>query len=594
MTTANRIKFRSVLALVAAAFGLALLLAAALTSNVDIEGVLSGDHNRDLAWGPSLFRILLAIHGLAVTISAIWLWRKRGTAGDSQTAQARYGPSKSVYILVAGLCVVALVLRLWRLNSGLWFDEVLTLLDFVRPPLTEIISSFPSKNQHLLFSILAHSSVRLFGESAWALRLPSAVLGAASIWALFLLARKTIDTTTALLAPALLTVSYHHIWFSQNARGYMGLMFFATLATWLWLEAWDRGGTWWLSYAVISVLGAWMHMTMVFVVASHVMLYLIWLARPSLLSQSASHPTLTTKRLWQPLLAWALCGTLTLQVYALALPEFLRIGIHEVSAPSEWISLWWVLTESVRSLKIGFAGVIVLLAGASMFGVGIASLLRQRRLAVLSMVLPLVLTGVTTLIWSHNFWPRLFFFGIGFGLLFAIRGALMLPLLLRITNIRLFSEPRLQVAGIALACLMIVASTLTVSRCYALPKQDFGGARDFVEHNRNSEDAVVAVGLAGIAYSRYFAPQWASAQTQVELDAATQGHSQVWLIYTIPIEVKAYRPEIWQAIEKDFSVLKIFPGTLGGGEVFVCREREGLRTANLQKLQGARAALASY
>ncbi len=125
---------------------------------------------------------------------------------------------------------------------------------------------------------------------------------------------------------------------------------------------------------------------------------------------------------------------------------------------------------------------------------------------------------------------------------------------------------------------MIVASTLTVPRCYALPKQNYTGARDFVERNRHSGDAVVAVGLAGVAYSKYFAaqwPMWKEAQTQSELDAVRKGHSEVWLVYTIPIQVKAYRPEIWRAIESDFEVVKVFPGTLGGGEVFVCRQKMG-------------------
>jgi hypothetical protein len=120
---------------------------------------------------------------------------------------------------------------------------------------------------------------------------------------------------------------------------------------------------------------------------------------------------------------------------------------------------------------------------------------------------------------------------------------------------------------------MILASSITIARCYALPKQDFTGARDFVEQNRVQSDAVVAVGLAGTAYGRYFAPHWAIAQTQKELDEIRRDHSNVWLVYTIPVQVKAYCPDIWQVIESDFSVVNVFPGTLGGGEVYVCRQK---------------------
>lgn len=135
------------------------------------------------------------------------------------------------------------------------------------------------------------------------------------------------------------------------------------------------------------------------------------------------------------------------------------------------------------------------------------------------------------------------------------------------------SDRQLATVGTVLAVLMITVSTATIPRCYALPKQNYTGAREFVESNRHNGDAVVAVGLAGVAYAKYFAPDWAAAQTQAELDAVRQGRSDVWLVYTIPIQVKAYRPDVWRVIEKDFEVVKVFPGTLGGGEVFVCRQK---------------------
>jgi uncharacterized membrane protein len=47
----------------------------------------------------------------------------------------------------------------------------------------------------------------------------------ASIGALYLLGRAVAGPTEALFAAALMTVAYHHVWFSQNARGYSGLLF---------------------------------------------------------------------------------------------------------------------------------------------------------------------------------------------------------------------------------------------------------------------------------------------------------------------------------------------------------------------------------
>ncbi|MDX2044269.1 MAG: glycosyltransferase family 39 protein [Acidobacteriota bacterium] len=569
---------RSIFSLSFTFVGGVLLLFAALVANADYHRVLLTNTSRSLSWGPTLFRVLLAVHGLALIVAG-WFWRRSIQSPGFNRNSVK--PDKQAVVILSVLTVVGLVLRMFRLNTDLWFDEILMVLDFIRQPFGEMLTSFPSKNQHLLYSTLAHISASWFGESAWAVRLPSVIFGVGSIWALFLVGRHVFNRQVALLSCALLTLSYHHIWFSQNARGYMGLMLFTTLATWLWLEAWGRGLGWWIAYGAVTAIGAWVHMTMIFVVAAHGVLYLIWLVAPKLLGERR----LSSKWCWYPFVGWALCGTLTLQGYALALPEFLGTGIHEVSEPSEWVSLWWLVTESLRSLQLGFSAVIVLLAGGVMVCVGVWGLLRRDLMALASMILPPVFAGVTTLLWSHNFWPRLFFFAMGFGLLIAVNGALNLPQLLRwVIPAEKVSDRALATAGVALAVLMIVASTATIPRCYALPKQNYTGARDFVESNRRNGDAVVAVGLAGVAYGKYFAPDWAAAQTQAELDAARQGRSDVWLVYTIPIQVKAYRPDVWRVIEQDFEVVKIFPGTLGGGEVFVCRQRVSTATGRERAL----------
>ena len=53
---------------------------------------------------------------------------------------------------------------------------MLTMVRFARPPVAQILTSFPDQNQHMLYSLLAHGSMRLFGEQVWALRLASVLL----------------------------------------------------------------------------------------------------------------------------------------------------------------------------------------------------------------------------------------------------------------------------------------------------------------------------------------------------------------------------------------------------------------------------------
>ncbi len=543
--------------------GILLMIASVLLTGEVLESALVSDAGRSLGWGATLFRILLGAHGFGLVIAGLAGIAPRCSPGD-RTGDKIFS-RRSVLILI-GLSILALGLRIWRLDTDLWHDEVQTLVDFVRLPVGDILTRFPSQNQHMLYSILARFSIELFGESAWALRLPSVIFGVGSLWALFLLGRRMIGEKEALLACGLMTLSYHHVWFSQNARGYMGLLFFTLLATWLWIEALELG-RWrlWIGYALAVSLGAWLHLTMAFVAAAHVLLSL-----PALIGSG---------RPFRPVTAWLLCGSLTLQLHALALPEFLSTGLHEVSLPSEWTNPIWVVSESLSSLKIGFSGAAVVLAGGAMVVTGLLSIFRKDPRWALSFVVPAILAGGTMLLLGHNLWPRFFFFSMGFGILIVIRGAIELPRIIldfaKRLNPAWTGKDRLSGAfGLALACLIILASAATVPRNYRLPKQDFTGARDYVERHRQPGNAVVAVGLAAMDYSQYYAPDWSVAHDAEQLEAIIKSHLNTWLVYTLPIELRAYHPEIWKIIEREFELTQVFAGTLGGGKVYVYRSKK--------------------
>jgi mannosyltransferase len=540
-----------------AAAGAVLVAAALLISNSSLEGAL-GRAPHELGWGPALFRALLALHGIALLVASR-IRRDARVNGKSGPTPLR---RPMVYTLVA-LSVLALALRIPNLNSCMWLDEILTLVNFARPPAAQILTSFPNQNQHMLYSLLAHGSMRIFGEQVWALRLPSVLFGIASIWALFLVGRRLIGDKEALLAAALMTVSYHHIWFSQNARGYMGLLFFTCLATWLWLKAMD-GDEWrfWIGYAVAVALGMWIHMTMLFVVGAHALIFTV------LWWRSGRRPALAMRAT----VAFLLCGTLALQLYALALPEFFRSAVSEISMPSDWTDPLWTFQESVRSLRIGFAALAVVLAGGFLVVAGWFDMLRIHARAAWAIVLPAVVGGAAMLTMGHNLWPRFFFFSMGFGLLIVVHGAVLLPRVVCALWPGLTPDSGWK-AGYALAGLVVLASASTVPRCYALPKQDFIGARDYVDRRQEPGDAIVVVGLAGHAYGEYYAPKWPEAQTPAELTAIRQGHSRTFLVYTLPTELEAFHPALWQAVQSEYEPVKVFRGSLGGGEVYVCREK---------------------
>ncbi|MCO6510078.1 MAG: glycosyltransferase family 39 protein [Aridibacter famidurans] len=487
-----------------------------------------------------------------------------------------FGLSKNEIIFLSLLTLIAIVLRIPNLNSDLWVDEVFTLVDFVRAPWGEIVTSFPSQNQHLLYSILARASFDIFGESAWALRLPALLFGVLSIIATYFLARKLLGRTTAMLASSLMAVSYHHVWFSQNARGYTGLLLFSVLATWLYFEAYDRKNwIWWMLYSVSIILGMWVHMTMAFVVLVHGISYLVFLAFPTAGMDDWTGPRSPERTSGlMPIAAWAVSVTVTAQLYALALPEFLREGLHEESKDALWTNPIWVITESLQNLSIGFAGIAVVVLGGAFLAFGWFCLYKKNKRAAIVMALPPVFAGTLMLSLGHNLFPRFFFFAVGFALIIVMQGALDLPTFLG-SYIKPLKEKGslLRLAGIGFGLLMVAASLFTVPRNYFLPKQDFSGAREFVESRKGPGDIVVGASIAGTMYERYYAPEWRTAENKKELEAL-EGEGPIWLVYTLSPEIEAFHPEMWNKITTEYEVVEAFSGTLNGGEIYVCRRRE--------------------
>ncbi len=463
---------------------------------------------------------------------------------------------------LAFLTLAALALRLIALDQQLWYDEMATLIESVRQPLATILTTYSSQNQHTLYSILAHGSIALLGDSSWALRLPAVLFGVASIPALYLCARQMTNRREALLASALLTVSYHHVWFSQNARGYTGLVFFTLLTTYFFLRG-ARTGRFrpWVGYALALALGIYMHLTMGFIAAGHGLVYL-WLLAVRIRQSGRS-----SRNFFLPLAGFALGAVITLLLYAPAIPEVLQSTIGQ--AGSRWTNPQYLVVETLRGLAAGAGGGIIAVAAAGLILLtGLVSHWRADRYAVGLMVAPGLVTALMILVIAHQ-QPRFFFFAIGFGLIFLTRGAMVWAA----TAARLWQrDARTEVRwGTVLAGLMLLASAWSLRPAYLYPKQDFLGAMAFVDAERQPGDTVVTAGLAALPYHRYYGRNWPAVETPAQLDAVRAQGRRTWLLYTLPVFERWLHPEVWDVIQSDFTTVRVFRGTLGGGEIYVCR-----------------------
>ena len=87
-----------------------------------------------------------------------------------------------------------------------------------------------------LYSLGLHLWTQVAGDSEWALRLPSALLGVALVAAIARLAARWLGEETAMPAAWLAAGSPFLIWYGQEARNYTLLMLCACLATLVLLE----------------------------------------------------------------------------------------------------------------------------------------------------------------------------------------------------------------------------------------------------------------------------------------------------------------------------------------------------------------------
>jgi len=168
-------------------------------------------------------------------------------------------------------------LRLVRLDAqSLWIDEFLMIL---RASLGEPFrwSDWFINPQGPLPALLLRWSVALFGSSEWALRLPSALLGTATVPVVFFLARR-LHPPSAWPAAILAAISPFLVWYSQETRHYALAILAAAWSGIAFIRLMDdrpcRGAAW--QYSVSLLVGLMSHLVMGFVAVAHGLTLLIW------------------------------------------------------------------------------------------------------------------------------------------------------------------------------------------------------------------------------------------------------------------------------------------------------------------------------
>jgi mannosyltransferase len=118
--------------------------------------------------------------------------------------------------------------------QSLWSDELASWYFSRADGVFQVVSNVREDIHPPGYFVILHFAQGAFGDSEWALRLPSAIAGWLCIPAIFLLGRRIYSEREGLIAALLVAVSWAGIYFSQETRSYSILILLSIVTTYLW------------------------------------------------------------------------------------------------------------------------------------------------------------------------------------------------------------------------------------------------------------------------------------------------------------------------------------------------------------------------
>ena len=482
---------------------------------------------------------------------------------------------------LGGIALLGLVLRLWHLEADLWLDEIAPLMAYAPLSPLQVLATYLGSNNHLLNTLLVKLSVSTFGQQEWSIRLPAVLFGAATIPAFYWTARIVLTRTSSLAAALLLAVSYHHVFFSQNARGYTAYMFFSLLSSGLLCKALDDGRfRTWALYAGTMLLNMASLLISGFVLASHLLVGLgvVVACRRALRPLSTVVPTLAG--------VFAVTGFLVFQLYALVIPQAYVVmkSVYSKSASGYSLASGDFVNELLRGVLVAFGGaggwriVPVLMIGMAVGGYSFIRLAKRHPALLAALALPGVLTAGAVLLGSLSVSPRFFLLSLPLAILVAVEALeAIADFVWRRFARRLALPPAWLTFGVSAAISALLLVPL-FGYYYVVPKQPYTASAAFVQQQQQPGDLVVVVHLAEKGYL-YYGPRFGlqpgpdsiylrSAEALRDVMRASPGR-RIILVSTFPRALRLDFPDLAALMREHWTVAKVFPATIGDGDISV-------------------------
>ena len=166
-------------------------------------------------------------------------------------------------VILVSLIVTGAILRFWNIGyQTMNWDEEWTI-KFAGTGITAaqlFIKSLSTDCNPPLYYLAAHFSMLLFGETATAIRTPSAIAGILLIPVMYFIGREYKDELFGLMMAAITTVFYNFIFYSKYGRAYSIALLFFSVAFYYFMRLLKGDKKSSIPFGIFALLSVWTHL----------------------------------------------------------------------------------------------------------------------------------------------------------------------------------------------------------------------------------------------------------------------------------------------------------------------------------------------